>query len=304
MLSILLLTLAFDCRGQEPEWSLRIDGSTATLATVDARGLQQMALSGRLQEAGSSFVYRGRMGTAGADLVAVITKENCADTLGDSAEGGGPADFSARVSLPDGEMRLGCCTIPAAVTSPAEASPPAPPAAAPPAATPSLPTASGEIVALALPDGRTCQRTDKRDNVTFQGRRVSFECGRQGGDTVALVGPLSFGPEGLLTAEKALIEWRDSGNAPPKVEITPARVTEIALSDALTCRRAGKVATLAFEGRRANYTCGMKDGETVALLGDLEPVEGGFRIVRARVAQGEAGFVLRSSETIVVAAPR
>ena len=48
----------------------------------------------------------------------------------------------------------------------------------------------------------------------------------------------------------------------------------------------------------------MKDGETVALLGDFEPVEGGFLIVRARIAHGEAGFVLRSAEPILVKGPR
>lgn len=296
----------FVCGGHEPEWSLRIDGPTATLATLDARGLQQTGLAGRLQEAGlrvPSFVYRGRMGTSGADLVAVITKEACTDTIADAAGGGGLADYSARLSLPDGEMRLGCCTIPATVAPPAEASSPAPPAALP-AATSSLPTVGGEIVALTLPDGRTCQRTGKRDTTTFQGQRVNFDCGRRGGDTVALVGALTFGPEGLLTAQKALIEWRESGmSAPGPIETTPAQVSEVALSDALTCRRVRTGAALAFEGRRVNYSCGTKDGETVALLGDPEPVEGGFRIVRARIAQGEAGFVLRSLETIVVAAP-
>ena len=60
----------------------------------------------------------------------------------------------------------------------------------------------------------------------------------------------------------------------------------------------------AFEGRRASYTCGMKDDDTVALLGDLEPAEGGFRIARARIAQREQGFALVSSEPILVAAPR
>ncbi len=312
------------CRGHEPEWSLRIDGPMATLATLDAGGLQQTGLTGRLQEAGgreTSFVYRGRLATSGADLVAVITKEPCAETMADAAEGGAPAGYSARLSLPDGEVRLGCCTIAAPAAPPAEASSPAPPAeSVPPAgaptpapattpaplpvATSSLPPASGEIIALALPDGRTCQRTSKRDTTTYEGQRINFDCGRRGGDTVALVGALTFGPEGLLTAQKALIEWRDSGNAPPPIETTPARVTEVALSDPLTCRRAGTGADFAFEGRRVNYTCGMKDGDTVALLGDPEPVEGGFRIVRARIAQDETGFVLRSSETIVVAAPR
>ena len=42
----------------------------------------------------------------------------------------------------------------------------------------------------------------------------------------------------------------------------------------------------------------MKDGDTIALLGDLEAAEGGFRIVRARIAQGAQGFTLASSEPI------
>ena len=83
-----------------------------------------------------------------------------------------------------------------------------------------------------------------------------------------------------------------------------ARPAEIALLDGLTCRQAGRGATLAFEGRRASFTCGMKDGDTIALLGDLEAAEGGFRIVRARITQGAQGFALASSEPIFVTAPR
>lgn len=309
------------CRGHEPEWSLRIEGSRATLATLDGAGLRQTGLDGRLQEAGGgppSFVYRGRTGASGADLVAVITREACTDTMADAAEGGGPADYSARVSLPEGGVRVGCCTIPAMVGPPAEArpsSPPpvtvpaAPPVTAPPsspATSPALPAARGEITALVLPDGRTCQRVDKERLPTpvYNGQRVNFDCGSWGGDTVALIGPLEIGSEGLLTARKALIEWRDDLAAPRPVETTAARVSEVALPDALVCRHAGTGATLAFEGRRATYTCGMKDGETIALLGDLEAVEGGFRIVRARIAQGDTGFFLRASEPILVTAPR
>jgi uncharacterized membrane protein len=315
------------CRGHEPEWSLRIDGSRATLATLGAGGLTQTALDGHLQEAGGrvpSYVYRGRMGTSGADLVAVITREVCADTMADAAEGGGPAEYSARVSLPEGALHLGCCAIPATVAPAPESRPETPPVATepppvappPPAPAPRArastetsaerPPASGEITALVLPDGRTCQRVDKQPIPTpvYHGQRVNFDCGRRGGDTVALIGPLEAGTDGLLAARKALIEWRQDLNAPPPVETTAARVSEVTLADELTCRLAGTGATLAFEGRRASYTCGMKDGDTVALLGDFEPVEGGFRIVRARIAHGEGGFMVRSLEMILVKGPR
>jgi len=42
----------------------------------------------------------------------------------------------------------------------------------------------------------------------------------------------------------------------------------------------------------------------VALLGDLEPAGGDFRIVRARIAEGDSGLALSASEPILVAAPR
>ena len=89
-----------------------------------------------------------------------------------------------------------------------------------------------------------------------------------------------------------------------KAEPALARASEIALADGLTCRFGGKGATLAFEGRRASFTCGMKDGNTVALLGDLEGVEGGFRILKARITHGAQGFTLVSSEPMLVTAPR
>jgi hypothetical protein len=131
-----------------------------------------------------------------------------------------------------------------------------------------------------------------------------FGCGSANGQNLWIVGPLQVAPDGLLAAGKTVTEWRDTETSPGKpVERTAARVSEISLVDGLTCRFAGTGATLAFEGRRASYTCGMKDGDTVALLGDLEPGEGGFRIVRARVTNGGSGFSLRSTETILVTAP-
>jgi hypothetical protein len=154
-----------------------------------------------------------------------------------------------------------------------------------------------------LADGRTCRRTDKWGTTTFKSQRIHFDCGPLGGDTVGVVGALTAGPDGFLVAQKALIAWREGESGTRPVEATPAKVSEVRLADALTCRAAGTGATLAFEGRRVTYTCGVKDGETVALLGDLEPVEGGFRVIRGRIAHSEAGFVLRSSDAILVTAP-
>jgi uncharacterized membrane protein len=301
------------CGGHEPEWSLRIDGSTATLATIGDAGPTHTRFDGRLQqtaETPTAFVYRGKAASPGDDLVAVITSETCTDTMADPSEGAGRRPYTARVSLPDGATRLGCCSPmptrwPAATTSPA-AHLPATAGAATSAMAEAAPAGKGVIEAVGLPDASQCRRVEEGSTLRFRGERVSFDCGRSGGggDTVALVGPLTVGPGGLLLAQRVVIEWRESLSAPPPVEPTPARVSEIALADGLTCRHAGTGATLAFEGRRASFTCGMKDGDTIALLGDLEPVEGGFRVVRARIAHGESGFTLRSSDTILVTSPR
>jgi hypothetical protein len=172
------------------------------------------------------------------------------------------------------------------------------------AAVPALRSPGGEITAVVLSDGAVCRSTGKGATLAFEGRRLNFDCGLSGVDRTGLLGPLAGGPGDLLTAQRAEIGWNEGLASLRRVAPVGARVSEIALADGLSCRHAGQGATLAFAGRRASYTCGMQDGDTVALLGDLEPVEGGFRIVRARVAHAENGFVLRSSEAIVVAGPR
>jgi hypothetical protein len=300
------------CRAHEPEWRLRVEGPAATLATLSAQGLVKTGFVGHLREiewARPPFlVYRGSAEAGGADLVAVITREACLDTMADAAESGGASDHTARVSLPGGEVRLGCCapprapvaTTPRAPVVPSAVTAPAVPAPSPPATV----TARGEITALTLPDGAVCRSVGRAAVLAFAGERLNFDCGPSGVDKLVLLGPLSPGPEGLLQTRKAEIAWNEGSSSVRSAGPVLARPAEIALSDGLTCRHAGKGATLAFEGRRASFTCGMKDGDTVALLGDLEGVDGGFRILRARIAHGAQGFELVSSEPILVTAPR
>ncbi|HEX9188688.1 MAG TPA: hypothetical protein VGB87_16525, partial [Vicinamibacteria bacterium] len=223
----------------------------------------------------------------------------------------------ARVSMPDGAVRVGCCSrVKDAAPTVRPAEPPPPPAASADAsavspspypstaAGPALASPGGEITAVVLSDGAVCRSTGRGATLAFEGRRLNFDCGLSGVDRTGLVGALAGGPGDRLTAQRAEVTWNEGLASLRRVEPVGARVSEIALADGLVCRQAGKGATPAFEGRRASYTCGMKDGDTVALLGDLEPAGGAFRVVRARVAQGENGFVLRSSETILVTAPR
>jgi len=304
------------CRGHEPEWNLRVEGPSATLATLGSQGLVQTGFAGRLQELGWGrppfFVYRGRAEASGPDLVAVITRETCLDTMADAAEGGGATEYTARVSLPGGDVRLGCCALPPAKEAPAPraaATPkalPPPAVPAPAAAATTVPgiAGDGEITALTLPDGVVCRIAGRGATLAFEGQRLNFDCGQSGVDKLGLLGPLSPGPDGLLQTRKVEIAWNEGSSSVRNAGPVLVRPAEIALLDGLTCRHAGRGATLAFEGRRASFTCGMKDGDTVALLGDLEGVEGGFRILKARIAHGAQGFALVSSEPILVTAPR
>lgn len=306
LLSILLLASAgaaaafaetspgFVCRGHEPSWSLRVEASAATLTRL---GGDRLALAGQLRDepGGRAFVFRGS--TAGqGDVVALITTESCTDTMADAAEGGGESPFTGRVSLATGEALRGCCRRAPAASAPT----PLPPSSGPTAAASQV---TGEIAALSLPDGRVCRSMGKGATLALAGKRLNFDCGTSGVDKLGLVGPLAARPDRLLVGEQSVIEWRDGAHSLRAAEAVPVRVAEIALSDGSTCRFAGTGATLAFSGRRASYTCGMQGGATLALLGELEPAEGGYRIVRARITHGDAGFTLRSEETIVVRAP-
>ncbi len=284
------------CRGHEPAWSLSIDGSSATLRTLGERGTMQVALNGRLREASArplSLVYRGRADGWDADLVAVITREACSDTIAEAGERNGTSDYTVRLSLPDGGVRQGCC---------GRAAPPAEAGAAASGAAAEAPR--GEVVAITLADDRECRSTGRGATLASRGRRLSFDCGFRDGDRLGIVGPLGTSPNGFLVAHRAVIAWRESGSAAPDPEPAAARVSEIALADGLTCREPGRGPALVFDGRRASFTCGMKDGETVALLGDLEPAPGGFRVLRARIGESDTGFVVRSSEIVLLAAPR
>jgi hypothetical protein len=291
---------ALVCRGHDTQWNLRIDGEKASLATLGSGGIEQTSFEGRLAQTPGrprSFVYRGRAASSASDLVAMISEEACVDTTAEASGSGGRQSFTARVSLPDGALRLGCCSIAEPPAAHAGEEPPQP-------GTASASTDRGEITALTLSDNTECRPPAAGTELRFRGQRVPFDCGRSGGDTLALVGPLTPGPEGLLVAQKVFVPWRSSDQDTRPREAVPVRATEITLATGLACRFAGTRATLAFAGRRLAYSCGTKDGDTVALLGELEPAEGGFRILLAKVAHGESGFTVRSSEPILVSVPR
>ena len=104
---------AFSCRGNEPFWTLAIDGTGAVYARLtDAMPPRTNPLQGTMQARDyfkpPLFVWRGRGEKASGDMVAMITGERCRDTMSDS-EGQSEFDYTVRVSMPSGELLTGCC---------------------------------------------------------------------------------------------------------------------------------------------------------------------------------------------------
>jgi heat shock protein HslJ len=76
----------------------------------------------------------------------------------------------------------------------------------------------------------------------------------------------------------------------------PSQPMEIELPDGSLCQFAGTGATLAFDGKRLNYTCGSPE---VGLLGDPLPLGGTeWQVEKATIGREGDAFVLESSEVI------
>lgn len=101
------------CRGNEPFWTLTIDGAEAEYARLtDATQPKPQRLKGALRAREyfkpPLFVWRGRGERASGDMVAMITEEHCLDTMSE-AEGQTTFGYTIRVSMPNGELLTGCC---------------------------------------------------------------------------------------------------------------------------------------------------------------------------------------------------
>jgi hypothetical protein len=79
-------------------------------------------------------------------------------------------------------------------------------------------------------------------------------------------------------------------------------VLEIELSDGTHCPFAGTGASLAFEGKRLNFSCPRDGDKEVGLLGDVVRTDRGWEMERAIIAHTEQGFQLQSSELVPIAA--
>jgi len=103
----------FECRGNEPFWQLKINGDVAEYSRFTGTpATKPHALSGTLKSLAylrpPLFVWRGQSVDASGDVVAFIENRKCLDTMSDQ-EGQSKFDYTARISMPDGEVLFGCC---------------------------------------------------------------------------------------------------------------------------------------------------------------------------------------------------
>lgn len=101
---------AFSCSGNEPFWSLTIDDDRAQFSRPMAETVETTDLGGLLTTVDylpqPVVVWRGRGQEMDADVVAFIFEQECNDTMS-----GRQFSHSARLSLPDGTVVVGCCNV-------------------------------------------------------------------------------------------------------------------------------------------------------------------------------------------------
>ena len=134
------------CYGNEPTWRLDLAGAGARLAPS---GEEEKDYAGRYTSLDPLKVHawRGRAAPGtGGEIVSILSEESCNDGMSDQRR-----PYSARVSLPDGRLLVGCCRL-ATVWSTTQANKKAqaPPSAAS-APTAAAPAAGAPAPVLRLP---------------------------------------------------------------------------------------------------------------------------------------------------------
>ncbi len=141
---------------------------------------------------------------------------------------------------------------------------------------------------IVLPDRRVCTYVGPEPRARDLGDPITYRCD----DGRGLRGAVMI-DDTYMTVDREGFENLDRDAIIESEEIR-FRISEIVLADGTVCRHAGEGATLAFDGKRLNYTCG---GTAVGLIGDIEMSAGG-------IFQGEKatldGTRLDSSEMMTI----
>jgi uncharacterized membrane protein len=105
-----LTAASFVCSGNEPFWHIEMNSASAVLTRPGMHEIEEHVFAGRLD----AFdyldppwsIWRGHeIDANGGDLVVVVRKETCLDTMADDVV----FDHRALVSFPEGTAATGCC---------------------------------------------------------------------------------------------------------------------------------------------------------------------------------------------------
>jgi LysM repeat protein len=176
-------------------------------------------------------------------------------------------------------------------------------AASAPTPTEAAPSDGGILEMIELPDGTQCLHAGRGATLAFDGKRLNYTCGTDGEDEVGLIGDMDLSLD-VLTVEKVVYGRDDSGFVLKSSEPVVMTLVEIELVDGTQCLNAGHGATLAFDGKRLNYTCGQEGEDEVGLIGDMQLDVDVLTVEKVFYGRDDSGFVLKASEMTTAKAVR
>lgn len=158
--------------------------------------------------------------------------------------------------------------------------------------------ASPVATAIQLPEGVVCQFAGRGATLAFEGKRVNYTCSQSDNETTVLLNNPVF-RDGAWLVERGLIQRTADGFALKSSQIITMDIARIELVDGMVCFNAGKGATLAFEGKRLNYTCGQPD---VALVGNIHADDPLWTAERVLLERKPDRWAVASSEVVKIEA--
>ncbi|TVP69363.1 MAG: hypothetical protein EA342_03475 [Leptolyngbya sp. LCM1.Bin17] len=127
--------------------------------------------------------------------------------------------------------------------------------------------------AIVLPDGTKCNFAGRGATLTYEDQRLNYTCS----DTLGLIGDVAIANGTDITVTTATLEGANITGSEPLTFTLQA----IELADGTVCLNAGQGATLAYEGKRLNFTC----NDDLVLVGDIVQSEETF-IAEKAVLEG------------------
>jgi heat shock protein HslJ len=167
-------------------------------------------------------------------------------------------------------------------------------------------TATVRPVRIVVEGGPQCLFVGDAATLTIDGKPLRYLCENARDHRLALIGGIVDAGASNWRVDKVRITAGTSGYTLADRKSVEFRLASISLTDGTICSFAGEGATLAFDGKRVNFTCGAagESGENmVVVLGDPQPSEGGVWLAeKAILERADGSFTLASSEMLPVIA--